>query len=48
MGQDCALDLTVFIFGRVDLDEADLGVRISQGIMDEVSGDACVSEGGHC
>jgi hypothetical protein len=48
MGRDSAVYLTVSVAGQVDLDQAELFIRVGQRLVNEVSGDACVSEGGHC
>jgi hypothetical protein len=38
---------TVFVAGQVDLGQTKLSLRVRQGLVNEVSGDACVSEGRH-
>lgn len=41
------MDRTVVVTGQVDLGQTKLSLRIRQGLMDEVSGDACVSDSRH-
>jgi hypothetical protein len=45
VGRDPAIDLTVILdpIGWVDLDKADLGLGIGQGLVNEISIDSCVS-----